>query len=219
MQNTSTDNYDKTLKIAAGSFIYIVIYLSQRLLNCILHERYVKNAIQQFVDICSIANVSVFILYHKCYGFYLHGRSPHGFSDTDMCSMVLQLRREADHVCGYRGLLPNSKQQTYRIMVPTNFRLVYDKLMMTFNSDGGPEKIAVTQRQSIDISSKLYEYNLDKIATAYYNMNRFLNAFIDHVSKSENIFSSFFNRNCGFIFICYTGLKRFRLYSSRNIAG
>lgn len=97
--------------------------------------------------------------------------------------MVLQLKREADNVCGYRGLMPNSNQQTYSFLVPPNFRLVYDKLNVTF-SGNGPAKMA-DSRQTIDITSKLYEYNLEKIASAYYNMNRFLSAFIDHVRNDE----------------------------------
>jgi len=30
--------------------------------------------IQEFVDICSMANISVFILALENYGFYIHGR-------------------------------------------------------------------------------------------------------------------------------------------------
>jgi len=37
-------------------------------------ERYVANSIQQFIDLCSVANISVFVMTHENYGFYLHGR-------------------------------------------------------------------------------------------------------------------------------------------------
>lgn len=53
---------------------------------------------------------------------HLTYRSPHGFSDTDMCSMILQLKREEDNVCGHRGLLPSSEQQTYSFLAPKNLR-------------------------------------------------------------------------------------------------
>jgi hypothetical protein len=39
-----------------------------------VYERYVKNSVQDFVDICSLANISVFILALENYGFYIHGR-------------------------------------------------------------------------------------------------------------------------------------------------
>lgn len=41
----------------------------------VIYERYVKNGIQEFVDMCSMANISVFILALENYGFYIHGRS------------------------------------------------------------------------------------------------------------------------------------------------
>lgn len=39
-----------------------------------IYERYIKNGIQEFVDICSLANISVFILSLENYGYYIHGR-------------------------------------------------------------------------------------------------------------------------------------------------
>ena len=38
------------------------------------YERYIANSIQQFIDLCSVANISVFVMTHENYGFYLHGR-------------------------------------------------------------------------------------------------------------------------------------------------
>lgn len=75
-KNHSNDK-NVILKIANGFLIYFIVYLSQRIFNSILHERYFKNSIQQFVDVCSIANISVFILFTDCYGFYIHGRYVH----------------------------------------------------------------------------------------------------------------------------------------------
>lgn len=124
VSNSTANDYqsETILKMATGILIYTAIYLGQRIVTFAVTERYVKNSIQQFIDVCSLANVSVFMLLYDSYGFYIHGRSPHGFSDTDMCSMIMQLRREEDNVCGRRGLLLNSEQQTYSILVPKNLR-------------------------------------------------------------------------------------------------
>jgi len=62
------------LKVAVGSFVYIAIYIAQRLWNFLIHERFIDNCLQQFVDVSSIANISVLILLNS-YGFYVHGRS------------------------------------------------------------------------------------------------------------------------------------------------
>lgn len=68
------DWHNKTLKIAWGIIIFTSLYLAQRLVNFLFHERYVNNSVQQFVDVCSMANVSLFILKHGTFGYYIHGR-------------------------------------------------------------------------------------------------------------------------------------------------
>lgn len=54
--------------------------------------------------------------------FEIEFRSPHGFADTDMCSMLQQLRRESENMCGHRGLLPNSEHQTFCFLAPKQLR-------------------------------------------------------------------------------------------------
>ncbi|EAT42306.1 AAEL006128-PA, partial [Aedes aegypti] len=171
---------DKVLKIAVGIIVYTIVYVAQRIYNALIYERFVENAIQQFIDVASIANISVFILCMESYGFYIHGRSPHGFSDTDMCSMILQFKREEDNLCGNRGLLPGSEQQTYSILVPKNLRAFYDKLIAPLrnSSNFGPHQ-HLNQTHLIG-STKLS--NSGTILT-YYNVNRFFAAFVDHALK------------------------------------
>lgn len=183
---------DKVLKIAVGILIYGAIYLAQRVYNFLIYERFIDNALQQFIDVASLANISVFILCMESYGFYIHGRSPHGFSDTDMCSMILQFKREEDNLCGNRGLLPGSEQQTYSILVPKNLRAFYDKLIAPLrNSNFGPHQ-HLNQTHLVG-SAKLsnsgvisgpgghFEFNFEKTILTYYNVNRFFAAFVDHV--------------------------------------
>lgn len=50
--------------------------------------------VRQFVDLCSMANVSIFIMEYTQYGYYIHGRSPHGIADTGMKEISQQLKRE-----------------------------------------------------------------------------------------------------------------------------
>ena len=76
MESDSNDivSVDIILKVAVGAMVYLGLYLSQRLFNFIIYERFVDNCIQQFIDVSSIANISVLILLNS-YGFYIHGRS------------------------------------------------------------------------------------------------------------------------------------------------
>lgn len=114
----------------------------------LIYERYIKNGIQEFVDVCSMANISVFILALENYGFYIHGRyviwicpkaacshlfphyrSAHGFADTDMQNIINQLQREEEDLVGHRGLLPGTDQQTFEMIVPLQLRSYYRKVM------------------------------------------------------------------------------------------
>jgi len=52
-----------------------------------------QDTLGQFTDLCSMANISVLVLEDSFHGYYIHGRSPHGYSDTDMWEMRNQLRK------------------------------------------------------------------------------------------------------------------------------
>uniref|UniRef100_A0A182MCG5 Meckelin n=1 Tax=Anopheles culicifacies TaxID=139723 RepID=A0A182MCG5_9DIPT len=220
---------DKMLLIAVGILIYTTVYVAQRLYNFLIHDRFIENAIQQFIDVASIANISVFILSMESYGYYIHGRSPHGFSDTDMCSMIMQFKREEDNLCGNRGLLPGSEQQTYSILVPKNLRLFYDKLITPLRNSSSlgphqhlnqPQLIGSAKMSTSEVFTSpgggRLEYNFERTILTYYNVNRFFAAFVDHALKDldyiiqersilENIlnceFQSYITENKGVFYI------------------
>ena len=60
----------------------------------LIYERFFEHKIRQFVDLCSVSNVSVFIMTRKLFGFYVHGRSVHGHADTNMRGMNINLHKE-----------------------------------------------------------------------------------------------------------------------------
>lgn len=60
----------------------------------LIHERYVEHKLHQFVDLCSVSNISVFISPHKLFGHYIHGHSVHGHADTGMQQMNTNLIKE-----------------------------------------------------------------------------------------------------------------------------
>lgn len=61
-------------RLAIGLIIYTICYIIQLLLCAGIYEPYIKNVCQQFVDICSMSNISVFIYSLDSYGYYIHGR-------------------------------------------------------------------------------------------------------------------------------------------------
>lgn len=60
--------------LAIGLIVYTVCYVVQRLFHFLIHERFILNSIQQFIDICSMSNISMFIFAIDSYGYYIHGR-------------------------------------------------------------------------------------------------------------------------------------------------
>lgn len=61
-------------------------------------------------------------------------RSAHGFSDTDMESLIGQLRREEDNMVRHRGLVPGTENQTFQMTVPSSLRTYYQRVMAPLNS-------------------------------------------------------------------------------------
>ena len=79
-----------------------------------------------FIDLCSVCNVSLFILDQDHHGHYIHGRSPHGASDVNMKDMIKNLERETQLMSGTRGLLVNSTDQVFIMKINRRFRRQYD---------------------------------------------------------------------------------------------
>ena len=116
--------------------------LIQYLVYVIFYQRLVENRLVNFIDLCSVSNISVFILQNNQYGYYIHGRSPHGVSDVNMKEMMMQLARESDQLIGRRGLEANSDDQTFIVKVSRAFRLQFDVLLNNYR---------VSRRDRIDL--------------------------------------------------------------------
>uniref|UniRef100_A0A8C6X5E6 Transmembrane protein 67 n=1 Tax=Naja naja TaxID=35670 RepID=A0A8C6X5E6_NAJNA len=143
-----------------------VVYFS------VIYERFIEDKIRQFVDLCCMSNVSVFLLSERCFGYYIHGRSVHGHSDTNMEEMNMNLKREAENLCSQRGLLPNTDGQTFQISISSKMRQLYDKIHESLTRKHGPVRLLNSSATTFEQSTK-----------AYHTMNKFLSSFIDHVHK------------------------------------
>ena len=87
------------------------------------------DSIRDFIDFCSMSNISLFVMSRSQYGFYIHGRSIHGRSDTSLHELYKQFQREEENLCTKRGLEPNSDQQVFEFALTTNFRKIYEKIL------------------------------------------------------------------------------------------
>ncbi|RXM31158.1 Meckelin [Acipenser ruthenus] len=168
------DNYQAPwstiLRYGITASVWLAVGIAQILFFVVIYERLVEDKIRQFVDLCSMSNVSVFILLHQCYGFYIHGRSVHGHADVSMETMQTNLQKEKDNLCALRGLEPSSEIQTFDFLLTQKLRDQLDKIVRplsktTMNGRGGSQGL------------------LDQKTKTYYTMNRFLSSFLEHVHE------------------------------------
>uniref|UniRef100_A0A8I3WNZ1 Transmembrane protein 67 n=1 Tax=Callithrix jacchus TaxID=9483 RepID=A0A8I3WNZ1_CALJA len=89
--------YSRILRYAVSAALWLAIGIIQIMFFAVFYERFIEDKIRQFVDLCSMSNISVFLLSHKCFGYYIHGRSVHGHADTNMEEMNMNLKRESVH--------------------------------------------------------------------------------------------------------------------------
>ncbi|KFO35277.1 Meckelin [Fukomys damarensis] len=162
--------YSRILRYAVSTTLWLVIGVIVFFAG--FYERFVEDKIRQFVDLCSVSNISVFLLSYKCFGYYIHGRSIHGYADTNMEEMNMNLKREAENLCSQRGLVPNTDGQTFQIAISSQMRQHYDRIHETLTRKNGPARLLSSSASTFEQSIK-----------AYHAMNKFLGSFIDHVHK------------------------------------
>lgn len=166
--------YSPVLRFAIGSLVYLATGVFQAMYFVVIHERFFEDPIRQFVDLCSVANVSVFILNHKQFGFYIHGRSVHGTADTDMVGMTKMLQREQDGVVSRRGLIEHSDIQSFDIQIPRKMRMQFDKIY---------EPLKLLKNHPAARGHDLGEKKSAERAKAYIIMRNFLTSFFEHALR------------------------------------
>jgi len=172
-EQAEPDHESMICRVALGFLVYVSLILVQILYFVVIHERFVKDKRKDFVDFCSVSNISVFIWVHKRYGFYIHGRSPNGRAEVNMKEMNDLLQREEEDLCSKRGLLPNTDQQTFEMTLPFSMYDQYQRLRSI---------LAVPTTRSTRIQNLLNSRteDIEKKASAYIIVTKFLSSFIDH---------------------------------------
>lgn len=106
--------------------------LVQYLFYILFYQRVIEDRILNFIDLCSVSNISVFILADNLYGYYIHGLSPHGTTDVNMKDMIMNLERESKKMSGTRGLEAKSNEQTFIVRIDRRLRMEYERLLFTY---------------------------------------------------------------------------------------
>lgn len=102
------------------------------------------SAVTGFVDLCTLANVSLLMFDEQSHGYYLHAQAPWGASDIPLVELSRELRNEEKNIGGNvrgRGLKEAPKRdraesqlaiQSYQIYAPKSLR---DELEEIRNDD------------------------------------------------------------------------------------
>ena len=178
-QNNPQDNsvpQSFVCRFAISISIYLALVAAQWVFKLVFFERYIENKLQQLIDLCSIANISIFILEHRMYGYYIHGRSAHGFADVDMQSIYEQMKREEEDLCGHRGLEPSSECQTFEVTVTAKFREKYDTILQPLHRRGGLGRPTGRIKMASD--------ELERSFQAHEALKRFFGMFLQHALKN-----------------------------------
>lgn len=88
---------------------------------------------------------------------------------------VPQLQRESEDLCGHRGLLAGTDDQTFSMALPGKLRNYYDKVVTPAMTMG--QGAAAGPR-----AQKLTGTTVQQMVQAYGTMNKFLTRFLEHVS-------------------------------------
>lgn len=82
-----------------------------------------------FMDSLSVCNTSLFVLDSSLHGYYIHGISPSGKSDTSMEELLTFLEEESEGKAKSRGLVEKDDQlQSYEMYISYKMRKSYDGL-------------------------------------------------------------------------------------------
>ncbi|CAH8645036.1 unnamed protein product [Dicrocoelium dendriticum] len=143
----------------------------QWFLRIILWEKCFSDKLRSFADLCSVANVSVFIMSQANFGYYIHGHSPTGKSDVDLGGIEIMLATEIGGATPRRGITADSDEHTYRMALPAGVREALDRLyapLLDIANRGASKTIGAPTRKTN--------------ANVYQALNRFLVRFISRVS-------------------------------------
>ncbi len=123
----SPDNY--VLKLFLTSWILIMGGICH-LFVAKFFQIWVPLKKTEFIDLLCVSNVSVFILDQSLHGYYLHGQSPSGKSDTNLDELLRFLEEEGTGRVRGRGLIEkeNDDLQCYEIFISYKMRTMYDGL-------------------------------------------------------------------------------------------
>eukprot|EP00794_Sanderia_malayensis_P012250 gene12250-13512_t len=150
--NTSNDYVGSAsfvLRFAVTSILFLGVAVGQWTFATLIQERFLCDAIEDFVDFCSISNISILLMPQSNFGYYIHGRSVHGRADTNLKELYENFKREEDNLCDRRGLESGQECQTFEVSLTERFRTQYQKIFEAINTTGQQRQMARNNMQQM----------------------------------------------------------------------
>jgi len=130
--DTLNIGYHPLLRYAIFSMVYVLTWGLFFVFKKYFWFRFIHNPITQFIDFCSVANISVLLLTERYFGYYIHGESVHQYSDTNMKEFNQNLYMEKEDAVLRRGLVADSpaQEQVFQIFLTEQFRNMYQQKLL-----------------------------------------------------------------------------------------
>lgn len=165
------------LRHFVGTFILFMAGVTQYVLVRLV-QFWIPTKKTEFLDLCSVANVSVFILKDSLRGYYIHGQSPLGVADTTLQQLIQFLEEEGKGKIKGRGITDekNDNLQTYEIYLSYSMRQIYDGLYFLPTIQEIDRGNQYDQIQNQAKFRNIFKYIPDSLKTAnIYKINKFMN--------------------------------------------
>jgi len=145
--------------------------------------------VHNFVDLCSVTNISVFIFDQRIHGYYIHGESSGGQADVSLNELRDYLQREETGESRYRGLLSEEPNlQTFEIYLPVKIRQLYEvvyKQAVLNEISNFRQNISAIQNTSrlLNLSALPKGLNIQALINQRDEMSQY---FINYIAQAKN---------------------------------
>ena len=160
-----------------GTFILFMAGVAQYVLVRLV-QIWIPTKKTEFLDLCSVANISVLILKESLRGFYIHGQSPLGVADTTLQQLIQFLEEEGKGKIKGRGITDekNDNLQTYEIYLSYSMRQIYDGFYFLPTLQEIDRGNQYDQIQNQAKFRNIFKYIPDSLRSAnIYQINKFMN--------------------------------------------
>ena len=191
LEDVSSGKLNIVLRFASTTWWWFVLSVAQLLWRFVLYDRYISEPIEQrYVDMCTLAKVSVLVLDEPYHGYYLHCRSPHQYADGTMSELVGMLRNEEVGLTVDRSLEGAPKNvQSFEVFFTGEWRNRYDKICAGITNNAQFELLSVWtkgaggsagSRRGGHPVSQTSSSGSEQMMKSWLELNGFLQSFIEN---------------------------------------